>query len=318
MRFIIYGAGGIGGVIGAELALAGQDVALIARGPHLAAIRENGLIYENPHGSRSLQLAAFGHPSEIAFRDGDVVILTMKSQHTLGALEDLRAAGGADIPVVCCQNGVANERMALRRFRHVYAMVVYLPAQSLDLGVVQTHSAKTVGILDAGVYPRGTDALIGRLAASLEAANFSAKPDPKVMRWKYAKLISNVRNSLFALTPRSDGAQKIAALAQAEAVACYQAAEIDYASLDDLRQRRGDLMASGLIKGAGRAGGSSWQSVVKGSGDIEADYLNGEIALMGRCHGVPTPVNSVLQRLANELARAKAHPECRAANAHEC
>ena len=42
---------------------------------------------------------------------------------------------------------------------------------------------------------------------------------------------------------------------------------------------------------------------MKGSGDIEADYLNGEIVLLGRLHGVPTPVNGTLQRMANDLAR---------------
>ena len=89
MRFIIYGAGGIGGVIGAELFQADHSVALIARGPHLAAIRENGLVYENPHGTHRLNIPAFGHPSEISFAENDVVILTMKSQHTLGALDDL-------------------------------------------------------------------------------------------------------------------------------------------------------------------------------------------------------------------------------------
>ena len=64
-------------------------------------------------------------------------------------------------------------------------------------------------------------------------------------------------------------------------------------------------MARGKVKGLDRSGGSSWQSIMKGSGDIEADYLNGEIVLLGRLHGVPTPVNRALQRMANDLARAK-------------
>ena len=305
MRFIIYGAGGIGGVIGAELFQAGYGVALIARGPHLAAIRKNGLVYENPHGSYRLDIPAFGHPSEISFDENDVVFLTMKSQHTLGALDDLRAAAGNDIPVICCQNGVANEAMALRRFRHVYAMVVYLPAHALEAGVVQTHSAKKLGILDAGVYPRGVDPLIETVTAALERANCSARPDPNVMRWKYGKLILNMRNSLFAICARSDEARAIGDLAEKEATACFDAAGIDYSSPDEFRERRGELMARGKVKGMARSGGSSWQSIMKGSGDIEADYLNGEVVLLGRLHGVPTPVNRALQRLANDLARSK-------------
>ncbi len=305
MRFIIYGAGGIGGVIGAELFQSGHSVALIARGAHLAAIRKNGLVYENPHGSHTLDIPAFGHPSEIDFNEDDVVILAMKSQHCMGALDDLRAAAGDEIAVICCQNGVENERMALRRFANVYAMVVYLPAHSLDPGVVQTHSAKIVGVLDAGVYPRGVDPLIEQVTAALEQANFSAKPDPDIMRWKYGKLIMNMRNALFAICPRSDEAKAIGLLAQAEAAACFDAAGIGYTGEDDFRQRRGDMMAHGKVKGVDRTGGSSWQSIMKGSGDIEADYLNGEIAYLGRLHGIPTPVNCALQRMANDLARGK-------------
>ena len=303
MRFIIYGAGGIGGVIGAELFQAGHSVALIARGAHLAAIRKNGLVYENPHGSHALNIPVFGHPSEISFDQNDVVVLTMKSQHSLAAMDDLWAAAGGDIPVICCQNGVANERMALRRFRQVYAMVVYLPANALDPGVVQTHSAKIVGILDAGVYPRGVDPLIENVTAALEQANFSANPDPEIMRLKYGKLILNTRNALYAICARSDGARAIGELAEKEAMACFEAAGIDFTDAAALRQRRADMMAHGNVKGMARSGGSSWQSIMKGSGDIEADYLNGEIVLLGRLHGVPTPVNGTLQHMANNLAR---------------
>ena len=46
-----------------------------------------------------------------------------------------------------------------------------------------------------------------------------------------------------------------------------------------------------------------------GRGSIEADYPNGEIVLLGRLHGVPTPVNAALQQLANEVARAGDPPE---------
>src|SRR5260221_8610060 len=58
----------------------------------------------------------------------------------------------------------------------------------------------------------------------------------------------------------------------------------------------------------GRAGGSSWQSLARGSGAIEADYLNGEVALLGRQHGVSTPVNDMLQRVANRMARDRMAP----------
>ena len=115
MRFIIYGAGGVGGVIGAQLHKAGTDIALIARGEHLGRLQTEGLRYQTPFVDECLQLPAFGHPEEIEPREDDVVIMTMKSQHTEAALDALRAVRGSNIPVVCCQNSVANERLALTR-----------------------------------------------------------------------------------------------------------------------------------------------------------------------------------------------------------
>jgi len=62
------------------------------------------------------------------------------------------------------------------------------------------------------------------------------------------------------------------------------------------------------VPGLTREGGSSWQSLVGGTGSIEADYLNGEICLLGRLHGVPTPVNELLRRRANAAATAQLAP----------
>ncbi|HEY2288497.1 MAG TPA: ketopantoate reductase C-terminal domain-containing protein, partial [Streptosporangiaceae bacterium] len=71
---------------------------------------------------------------------------------------------------------------------------------------------------------------------------------------------------------------------------------------------RGDQVQIAPANGARRGGGSSWQSLTRGTGSIEADYLNGEIVLLGREHGVPTPVNELLQRLANQFARDRRAP----------
>jgi len=62
------------------------------------------------------------------------------------------------------------------------------------------------------------------------------------------------------------------------------------------------------IDGQRHLGGSSWQSLARGSGSVEADYLNGEIVLLGRLQGVPTPVNELAQRVANRMARECAAP----------
>ena len=68
-------------------------------------------------------------------------------------------------------------------------------------------------------------------------------------------------------------------------------------------ERRGDVLRSG--DGAWQPGGSTWQSVQRGAGSVEIDYLSGEIVLLGRLHGIPTPVNELLQRVVAEVARER-------------
>lgn len=308
MRFIIYGAGAIGGVIGARLFQHGHEVLLIARGPHLDAIRERGLALESPCEPDVLPIPAVAHPSEIRFRADDVVLLAMKTQHTTGALEDLRSAAGDEVPVICAQNGVANERMAARRFARVYGMLVFVPATHLEPGVVQANAEATTGILDAGVLPMGRDKLIEQVTDALDTSSFSARTLEDVMRWKYTKLLGNLNNALVAACERGPEAREVAAQLRSEGLACYRAAGISWASDDEFRERRGSLIRIGEIEGRGRFGGSSWQSLVRGAGSIEADWLNGEIVRLGRLHGVPTPANRVLQRVANRLALERGEP----------
>lgn len=303
MRYIIYGAGGIGGTIGARLFQNHKEVILIARGEHLRAIQGKGLIFKTPLETVTLPIPCVGHPSDITFNSGDVVFLCMKSQHTLQALEDLRDTAGQDIPVICCQNGVDNERMAARRFSHVYGMVVMLPASHLEPGVVQSESVKKTGILDAGCFPSGIDPLIEEVTKDLATSNFSAKTDNHILRWKYAKLLINLGNSLQALCEPGPEARDIARMMTHEALDCYRAAGIDCATREEEMERRGDHMQLGTIDGQQRGGGSSWQSIVRGTGSIETDYLNGEIVLLGRLYAVPTPANLVLQKMGIRLAK---------------
>ena len=308
MRFIIYGAGGVGGVIGAELSKRGRDVVLIARGDHLRAMQSDGLRFQTPHEDSLLQVNAVASPADIDFKPDDVVLMTMKSQHTREALEELREVALDAIPVVCCQNGVDNERMALRRFANVYAMLVYLPAQLLEPGVIQCHAKLCSGILDVGCYPQGIDARCEQIAAELEAVNFSVRPDPKVMRLKYAKLLTNLHNALGAIASAGPETDKILHALRDEGRRCLDAAGIAYASEEEVKARRRGVYESGEIPGKQRVGGSSRQSLLRATGNIEADFLNGEIVSLGREIGIPTPANAVVQRLAVQAARRKAPP----------
>lgn len=318
MRVIIYGAGGVGGTIGARLWQQGTQVVLIARGAHLAALQASGLRFVAPDGDFRLAIPAVAGPAEVEWRAGDVVILTMKSQHTTDALETLALSAPESIAVVCGQNGVANEEMALRRFANVYAMLVNLPASHLRAGEVVTYGEGTGGILDAGRYPEGVDDVVDELTGLLERAGFSAQPDAAVMRKKYAKLLGNLGNSLQAATTPAqidqaaiggvaaadaDDMKSIGRMLRKEALACYAAAGIDCATRDEVRARHEGTYRMVDVPGFPRVGGSSWQSIFRGTGNIETDYLNGEIVWLGRRYGVPTPANQVCQNLARRLLR---------------
>lgn len=308
MRFIVYGAGAIGGVVGARLAQAGEGVALIARGAHADAIRRDGLTLEAVDGTATLALPIATHPGELAYAAGDVVLLAVKSQDSQACLEALRAAAPPDIPVVCLQNGVDNERAALRYFANVYGICVMLPAAHLDPGVVQAQSSPVTGLLDIGRYPDGTDDTATAVAAALERATFSSRVLPDIMRWKYAKLLRNLGNALDALCGPAGRTSPLAAQARAEGIACLAAAGIDYASDEEDAERRGDLLRLRPVNGQRRTGSSTWQSFARRTGSVETDYLNGEITLLGRQHGIPTPVNALLQNITPEFAAAHTTP----------
>jgi 2-dehydropantoate 2-reductase len=87
-----------------------------------------------------------------------------------------------------------------------------------------------------------------------------------------------------------------------------EAAGIPYMSFGEDRDRRGDLIRTRPVNGRSRNGSSSWQSLARATGSIEADHLNGEIVLLGRLHGVPTPANELARQLANRAAREGTPP----------
>ncbi len=298
MRYIIYGAGAIGGSIGARLSQQGLDVVLIARGAHYDAIAREGLHYRNPAQDEFLKIPVVNHPESLEINSNDVVFMTMKSQHTEQALQDLRCVADIHTPIVCCQNGVANERMALRYFRNVYAMVVMVGGTHLKPGEVLHHSVKPGGVLDCGKYPHGVDERINTIATDLMNAGFVSRPHKQSMSFKYTKLMMNLGNALQALCSGDMG--DLYSRAREEAKACLNAANIGHI---DLLLKGTEDQNSQKLPAIERRGGSSWQSLARGTGDIETDYLNGEICLLGRLHGVPTPVNETIQDLANQATR---------------
>src|SRR5690606_11322856 len=120
------------GLIGGRLAEAGHDVTLVARGEHLRAMQRGGLTLRSPDGTVTVPVRAVGSPAEAGLAGGDVVVLAVKSQDTAEAVAALARVAPPGVAVVCAQNGVANERVALRAFPDVYGMVVMLPATHLE------------------------------------------------------------------------------------------------------------------------------------------------------------------------------------------
>ena len=307
-RTVVYGAGAVGGVIGNRLSRSGCDIVLIARGAHREAIARDGLRVESPAGAQLTHIPVVGAPDEITWAGDELVMLTMKGQDTEAALDALEAVAPASVAIACVQNGVENERLALRRFATVYSVVVQLPSTHLEPGLVVEHSAPVPGSLDLGCYPDGVDDGARKLAAMLRDAGFSSEARADISRWKYSKLLRNLNNSVHALFGTVDGAAEIRDRALAEALAVLDAAGIDHVGDEEYDARHDRLITIAPVPGRVHTGGSSWQSLARATGSIEANQLNGEIVLLGRLHGLATPVNYALCREALAAARLASPP----------
>jgi 2-dehydropantoate 2-reductase len=315
VRYIVIGPGSVGGTVGGLLARAGHEVILVARGAHLAALRSGGLTVATPAGTFTVQPQVVAGPDEVRLAAGDALLVAVKGQDTVGVLDRWNsrpvvsgAAGAAlaadCVPVFCLQNGVENERVAIRRFAQVYGVGVQLPAELVAPGQVLAAGSPVAGVLEIGRYPAGTGQPAEVFAADLNGSGFIARVTDRVMEFKYSKLLRNLRNSIIAAcgSMNTDAARALAELAVAEAEACYLAAGVRYISLSESNATREDAMTEQPVNGQARGGGSTWQSLNRRSGSAETDYLNGEIVLLGRLHGVPTPVNELLRQTMAELA----------------
>ncbi|MCF3120475.1 ketopantoate reductase family protein [Streptomyces arenae] len=316
MRYIIIGSGAVGGSIGGRLHESGQSAVLVARGAHFEALRAHGLRLTVPTGTLTLDVPVVAGPEDVELRADDVLVLAVKTQDSVAALDAWAArpvAGGGTagerLPVVCAQNGVENERLALRRFREVYGVCVILPSSHLNPGEVLAPCGPCTGALVIGRYGAGTDETARRIADDLEKARFLAPAVPDVMRWKYGKLLGNLANVVEAVcgSAADPAAQDLVARAKAEGTAVLDAAGIACASGAELTELRTGTVDPQPVPGQ-RARSSTWQSLARGAGSIETDYLNGEVVLLGRVHGVPTPVNAVLQHAAAESVRLGREP----------
>jgi 2-dehydropantoate 2-reductase len=306
MRYVVYGAGAVGGVIAARLHLGGQDVQVVARGPHLDAIRAGGLRLVTPHEEVVADLRAAATLADLDVGSDTAVLVAVKGHQTAAVMQDVVRSTPVDVTLVSAQNGVANEATMLRGRRHVLAMVVMLPSSHLEPGVVIQASRNLPGLLDVGGYPRGADERAEAVAAGLRAGGFESVVRPDVMAWKYRKLMMNLGNAAQAACAPGPEKDRLDELVRAEGEAVLAAAGIELVSEAEDVARRGDLLDTSEMRA--RGGGSTWQSLRRGTGDVEVDYLNGEISLLGRLHGVPTPANDLVRDTVWRLAAEGGQP----------
>lgn len=308
MRFIVYGAGAVGGPIAVRLVQHGIEAVAVARGEHARAIAANGLRLETPDDDVTMPVPVVTDPAEIDFRADDVVLICVKTQNTAEVLGRLAATMPWETPVVCAQNAVCNEPAALRLFPNVYGMNMMIIGTHVTPGEVQVFTSPCNGILDLGRYPRGADDTARAVAESLVRAGFECVPQDDIMRWKYGKLLLNLVNACEVAVGPGQGYLEAFQAARQEGETVLRAAGIPFSTRQEDAARRAGLLEVRRIGDRDRGGASTWQSIERGLGSAETDYLTGEIVLLGRQHGVPTPINTFLQRFVHRVLAGEVRP----------
>jgi 2-dehydropantoate 2-reductase len=315
MHFIVYGAGAIGSTIGGHLFRTGhRDVVLVGNPYHVDKIRESGLRLLTADEEFVLKVPACKLARELVpFRDDDVVLLTAKSQHTLTCLSQLKNAGAPrTLPIFCCQNSLVNEPLATRVFDRVYGVMEIIPAMFLDPGtVINYKTGRTAGYLEVGCYPSGLDDLAQAVSTAFSDAGFAGGVDCSVMKAKGAKTLANLNNALGAITDERGENTDFIAKAREEAMRIWTAAGIEWEPYEEFQKRvHKDLAVNKMPKGYESLGprSSSWQSLFRGTGNIEAEELNGDVVKLGRLLNIPAPYNEVLWKVADEMAEKKEKP----------
>ncbi|HEU0173120.1 MAG TPA: 2-dehydropantoate 2-reductase [Blastocatellia bacterium] len=326
MRFIIHGAGSIGSLIGGRLAESGAEVILIARHAHAAAIDRGGLLIQSREGDRVVKsLGAVTHPRDVAPKDGDVIILTVKSSQTASSVQALREAFPEETPVVCMQNGVRNEEMAAGRFLRVYGGMLGISATFLEPGKI-AHTRG--GLLSISNYPLGCDDTGFQIAACFEKAGFKATTHESIMAVKWSKLILNLNNATFAIIDKhlqlgmvTPAISNFMADVQEEGLRALNVAGIsleDSKNPIDLKRQLAELRsvvedpekirAEADSPAEFRTYPSTWMDLKLKRGETETGYFNGEIILLGEKYHIPTPYNSTLFNIVETMAVKGAQP----------
>jgi 2-dehydropantoate 2-reductase len=294
VRIVVIGAGGIGGIYGASLAKAGSDVTFVARGAHLAAMRECGLRIEGDRGETHINPAQATDEIE---RIGvvDLVLFCVKLWDVESAGEQIRPIVGPQTAVIPLQNGVdaADRLIPILGRDRMLGGTAFVTGAIVAPGMIRQTGAyqrMTFGELDGGISPRGE-----RLRDLCEAAGFEGllSPDIRLPIWeKFALLVPLSDLNALSRLPlgkwRDDPdlfALYEAALRETLAVGLAEGVKLPPDSFDktlammrSMPPQHTTSMGNDLLRGK----------------RIELPWFAGKVVELGRHHGIPTPVNSFI------------------------
>lgn len=318
MRIAILGAGATGGFLGARLARAGADVVLIARGPHLQAMRESGLRLVEPDGESSVKVEATDDLA--AIRGSDFVFVTLKAHSVPAIAERLAANLGAETAVVSAQNGIpwwyfqrhggeldgshletvdpgGKVGRAIDPMR-VIGCIVYAATSVVEPGVVRHVEGErfSLGELDGSQTER-----IAALSGALTGAGLKAPVQPRIRQELWLKLMGNaVFNPLSALTRVNLGD-----LATSPVLAPVVRAAME--EVDAVAGRLGIEIPVSIdkrIQGAARVGAhkTSMLQDLEAGRPLEIDAITGSVVELAGRLGVRVPHLETIYASAKVLA----------------
>ena len=319
-RYVIIGAGAIGGTVGAMLARAGVPTVLVARGRHAEVLTTAGMTLRTPDGTFHTPVTAAGRPEDVRLTDRDVLVFTTKTQQLDAAVQEwvdqpvygrdgVVGVAGDRLPAMTALNGVAAEEKALRYFARVFGICVWLPAVHLEPGEVIVRSWPVAGQFHISRWPASTSTpedaeLLTALAQTWSAAGILVRTPDDVVPWKYNKLLSNLGNAVGALSADDSDTGEVVAAVRREGESVLRHAGIPFVSFDVSKAARVDGPSIRPIPGwSSAASNSTWQSLSRNTGNVETDYLNGEIVRLAHRHGIAAPLNAALARAARVAVR---------------
>jgi 2-dehydropantoate 2-reductase len=233
MRIAVMGTGAVGGYFGAKLAAAGHELAFIARGEHLVALEQGGLIVQSTSGDLHIRNALFtGDPAAAGIVD--LVLFCVKSHATEAAAAACAPMVGPQTMILSLQNGVDNPEKIARIYgrQRTLAGVVYIGAQVTQPGIISHSSGGRVlfGVLDG---PAGQGAAVVERAFSTAAIPCEITPAIGKAQWK--KLLWNAPFCAISCLTRanvkeiveSESLRKLALDCMAEVMAAAQTCGVE-------------------------------------------------------------------------------------------